>query len=209
MGWGFRFFNDNGLKARWIIAETLEVETWIRVAALSIGGVLGVNARFWLGVAINSIRELSVPLGNIHHQCHRLVCDRRLHGRPGTLASPSPPVLIIVGFLGGYTTFSSYSMEALALWERGESRPLPCLFDRKRHRWFCGRCTGYRAGRGRLQPESTGTIFRSHPAVASFQAQPLPAQATGQPSSADPTDDRRPAHPAPVDRRVEGPERSS
>ncbi len=27
---------------------------------------------------------------------------------------------MVVGFLGGYTTFSSFSFEALALWERGE-----------------------------------------------------------------------------------------
>jgi CrcB protein len=26
----------------------------------------------------------------------------------------------VVGFLGGYTTFSSYSFESLTLWERGE-----------------------------------------------------------------------------------------
>ena len=29
-------------------------------------------------------------------------------------------LLVVVGFLGGYTTFSSYTAEALALWERGE-----------------------------------------------------------------------------------------
>ena len=29
-------------------------------------------------------------------------------------------LVVIVGFLGGYTTFSSYSLESLRLWERGE-----------------------------------------------------------------------------------------
>jgi PII-like signaling protein len=33
---------------------------------------------------------------------------------------PNARLLVVVGFLGGYTTFSSFTFEALALWERGE-----------------------------------------------------------------------------------------
>jgi CrcB protein len=29
-------------------------------------------------------------------------------------------LLVVVGFLGGYTTFSSFAAETLVLWERGE-----------------------------------------------------------------------------------------
>ena len=36
------------------------------------------------------------------------------------LPHPHIRLLVIVGFLGGYTTFSSFSAEALGLWERGE-----------------------------------------------------------------------------------------
>ena len=37
------------------------METWYRVAVLSVGGVLGVNARFWLGVAISRWTARSSP----------------------------------------------------------------------------------------------------------------------------------------------------
>jgi PII-like signaling protein len=36
------------------------------------------------------------------------------------LPHPFARLFVVVGFLGGYTTFSSFSFEALALWERGE-----------------------------------------------------------------------------------------
>ena len=36
------------------------------------------------------------------------------------LPHPHARLLVVVGFLGGYTTFSSFSFESLALWERGE-----------------------------------------------------------------------------------------
>ena len=36
------------------------------------------------------------------------------------LPHPHARLLVVVGFLGGYTTFSSFSFESLTLWERGE-----------------------------------------------------------------------------------------
>ena len=186
------------------------METWIRVAALSIGGVLGVNARFWLGVAINRYASSQFPWAtftiNITGSFAIGVCTAVL---ARWLPHPHARLLIIVGFLGGYTTFSSYSMEALALWERGEHGLCLAYLIGSVIAGFAAVVLGTALGRGRLQPESTGTIFPQPSSGSQLPAQPLPPQATGQPSSADPTDDRRPAHPAPVDRRVEGPERSS
>jgi CrcB protein len=38
------------------------------------------------------------------------------------LPHPNVRLLVVVGFLGGYTTFSTFSFETLTLWERGELR---------------------------------------------------------------------------------------
>ncbi|MBV8555870.1 MAG: CrcB family protein, partial [Planctomycetaceae bacterium] len=36
------------------------------------------------------------------------------------LPHPNMRLLVVVGFLGGYTTFSTFAFESLMLWERGE-----------------------------------------------------------------------------------------
>ena len=51
-------------------------------------------------------------------------------------------LVLIVGFLGGYTTFSSYSFESLTLWERGKRRALRGIRGRQR------RCGSYRRRSG-------------------------------------------------------------
>jgi fluoride exporter len=102
-------------------AETRSVETWYRVVVLSVGGVLGVNARFWLGVAINRWTSSQFPWAtftiNITGSFAIGLCTALL---ARWLPHPYARLLVVVGFLGGYTTFSSYSMESLTLWERGE-----------------------------------------------------------------------------------------
>jgi CrcB protein len=97
------------------------VETWYRVAVLSVGGVLGVNARFWLGVAINRWTSSQFPWAtftiNVTGSFAIGLCTALL---ARWLPHPHARLLVVVGFLGGYTTFSSYSMESLNLWEKGE-----------------------------------------------------------------------------------------
>jgi len=97
------------------------LDTWSRVLILSAGGALGVNARYWLGVAmarsasprfpwatvaINVSGSFAIGLGAV-------VLAARWPG-------PLPRLFVVTGFLGGYTTFSSFAFESLALWERGD-----------------------------------------------------------------------------------------
>ncbi len=186
------------------IPETIEVETWIRVAALSIGGVLGVNARFWLGVAINRFASSQFPWAtftiNVTGSFAIGLCTAIL---ARWLPHPHARLLIIVGFLGGYTTFSSYSMESLALWERGERGLCLAYLIGSVIAGFAAVVLGTVLGRARL-PESTGTISRSQTTAASVEPKMLPPQATGQRGVTPLADDR---HPPP--RCVEGPENSS
>jgi fluoride exporter len=98
------------------------VERWYQVAALSLGGVFGVNARYWLGVVINRWTGPRFPWatfsinvsGSFAIGLLSVVLVRWLP------LFPNARLFVVVGFLGGYTTFSSFTFEALALWERGE-----------------------------------------------------------------------------------------
>jgi fluoride exporter len=97
------------------------VEKWYQVAVLSVGGVLGVNARYWLGVAISRWSGAQFPWATFAIN----ISGSFAIGFLSVLLArwvphPLARLLVVVGFLGGYTTFSSFSFEALALWERGE-----------------------------------------------------------------------------------------
>jgi CrcB protein len=99
----------------------LGMEGWYQVALLSVGGSLGVNARYWLGVAISRWMGPQFPWATLAINVSGSFAIGVLtvllaHWMP----HPHMRLLVVVGFLGGYTTFSSFSAEALVLWERGE-----------------------------------------------------------------------------------------
>ena len=97
------------------------MEKWYQVAALSVGGVLGVNARYWLGVVINRWTGAQFPWATFAINVSGSFAIGLLSVLLARwLPHPHARLLVVVGFLGGYTTFSSFSFEALALWERGE-----------------------------------------------------------------------------------------
>lgn len=89
---------------------------------VGIGGCLGANARYALGTLIISRVGSAFPW-------HTLVINLTggfLIGVILTLLTerivvdPAWRLLLVVGFLGGYTTFSSYTYEGLALLEEGQ-----------------------------------------------------------------------------------------
>ncbi len=99
------------------------MERWYQVAVLSVGGVLGVNARYWLGMLVNRWAGPQFPWATFAIN----VSGSFAIGFISVLLArwlphPHARLLIVVGFLGGYTTFSSFSFESLTLWERGEWR---------------------------------------------------------------------------------------
>jgi CrcB protein len=97
------------------------VETWYQVVVLSAGGVLGVNARYWLGALINRWTGPHFPWATLTINVTGSFAIGLLTVLLARwLPHPHGRLLIVVGFLGGYTTFSSFSFESMVLWERGE-----------------------------------------------------------------------------------------
>ncbi|MGO9596640.1 MAG: fluoride efflux transporter CrcB [Isosphaeraceae bacterium] len=98
------------------------METWSKILALSVGGVAGVNARYWLGVWINRWASSQFPWATFSINVSGAFAIGFL---TALLARWSPHshlrLLILVGFLGGYTTFSTFAFESVTLWQRGES----------------------------------------------------------------------------------------
>lgn len=77
----------------------------VNVAALRL---LGPNAFPWGTLAVNVCGALVMGL----------VADM-LIGRAGV--PPALRLLVMTGFLGGFTTFSTFSLETVQLWQRGEA----------------------------------------------------------------------------------------
>jgi CrcB protein len=94
---------------------------------VGLGAAIGANARFWLGQVVADRLGTAFPYGTLIIN----VSGSILIGFIMTVLSDRLLVdshwrlFIVVGLLGGYTTFSSFSYETLALMQSG--RWLPAL----------------------------------------------------------------------------------
>jgi len=88
--------------------------------AISIGAILGANARYLVGGWILGRAGPGFPLGTLIINvtgsfviglAYALLEE---HGAPDWVRP-----LVVIGFLGAYTTFSTFSLETLALMEEG------------------------------------------------------------------------------------------
>jgi CrcB protein len=91
------------------------------VLQVAIGGAIGASARYLMGLAI--VRTVGIPpiplaimaanvLGSFLMGVFVVLAAQR------GLTHLSP--FVVTGLLGGFTTFSSFSLEAVPLYERGE-----------------------------------------------------------------------------------------
>ena len=94
----------------------------LRLAILvSVGAVLGANARYWLGRWLTATWPMNFPFatllinGSGSVLLGALVAVPRNHA----LANGEMYALLGVGFLGAYTTFSTFSVETLRLLQNG------------------------------------------------------------------------------------------
>lgn len=88
---------------------------------VGLGGFVGANARFYLSREIGNRLGMTFPYGTMLVN----ISGSLLIGAVFTLLTdrfeidPLWRQLLIVGFLGGYTTFSSYTLEAIDLMQEG------------------------------------------------------------------------------------------
>lgn len=92
----------------------------LSLAAIALGATLGAWLRWGLSLWLNARLEL-LPLGtlaaNLIGGYLIGICVGFLHDWPEL--SPAWRLLAVTGFLGGLTTFSTFSAEAVVLIERG------------------------------------------------------------------------------------------
>lgn len=90
---------------------------------ISLGAVAGANVRYGLSLLASHWTSTSLPIGTLIVN----VSGSLLIGIMLTLLTerflldPHWRLLLVVGFLGSYTTMSSYAFEVIALWERSDA----------------------------------------------------------------------------------------
>src|SRR5690242_18680521 len=94
---------------------------WTNFAAVGVGAACGAWARWGLSVLLNPVLP-SLPLGTLAANLIGGLLVGIVMGVAEPLnVSPTMRLLIVTGFLGGLTTFSSFSAEAVGTLLRGES----------------------------------------------------------------------------------------
>ncbi len=97
------------------------METWFKVVVLSVGGSLGVNARYWLGAWMSRWTSPQFPWATFAiNVSGSFFIGLLTVALTRWMPHPNVRLLMITGFLGGYTTFSTFENDNVSLWERGE-----------------------------------------------------------------------------------------
>jgi CrcB protein len=94
------------------------IQTLLQVA---LGGALGASARYMTNVAAMRLIGPGFPWGtvaaNVAGSFLMGVIVVALAHKDATRMAP----FLMTGLLGGYTTFSAFSLDALTIWERGQT----------------------------------------------------------------------------------------
>ncbi|HEX4234007.1 MAG TPA: fluoride efflux transporter CrcB [Caldimonas sp.] len=92
---------------------------WLEIGAVSLGSAVGALLRWGAGLWLNA-RWAAFPLGTLVVNCVGGLCIGAillwLEHSPNELLR----LLLVTGLLGGFTTFSAFSVESLILLQRGE-----------------------------------------------------------------------------------------
>ncbi len=119
-----RAISNRGWLARMreAMAEQMKEDHRVEYAWIAIGAVAGANARYVIGRAIGERFGGSFPYGTfIINVTGALIIGFLITLLTEVVVSdPRWRLLLIVGFLGSYTTFSTFTYESYALIDRGD-----------------------------------------------------------------------------------------
>jgi CrcB protein len=98
------------------------LSTITSLASIAAGGALGALSRHGVNVAATSIAGIAFPWGTMIVNIVGSFLMGVIIVSFGQIWQPPEPLrlLIVTGFLGAFTTFSTFSLDTVALWERGE-----------------------------------------------------------------------------------------
>lgn len=88
------------------------------------GGALGAMGRYGIGVAVGHVWHGKLPLGTFTVNVLGSLAMGLLVGLLARYTpewQPQARLFLAVGLLGGFTTFSSFSLDAMVLIERGQA----------------------------------------------------------------------------------------
>lgn len=91
--------------------------TFLQVA---LGGAMGAMARFGTGLVMARVAGPTFPLGVMTANLLGCLAMGLFVGLAGLRGWTHLNPLVATGFLGGFTTFSSFSLEAMTLMQRGQ-----------------------------------------------------------------------------------------
>ncbi|MBV8144450.1 MAG: fluoride efflux transporter CrcB [Gammaproteobacteria bacterium] len=95
---------------------------WKAIAAVSVGGSLGALLRWWLGATLNAYFP-AIPPGTLAANLLGGYIVGVALAFFATYAAVAPEwrLLVITGFCGGLTTFSTFSAELVTLMQQGRA----------------------------------------------------------------------------------------
>ncbi len=120
---------------------------WKSVVAICVGASLGALLRWWLGAQLNSYFP-TIPPGTLAANLigGYLVGLAIAFFASFSVLAPEWRLLVITGFCGGLTTFSTYSAELVTLLQQGRAL------------WACGAAAAHLAGSVLMTVAGIGTV---------------------------------------------------
>ncbi|MBY6158336.1 fluoride efflux transporter CrcB [Pseudooceanicola nitratireducens] len=94
------------------------IQTLLHVA---LGGAIGASARYLTGVAALRLMGPGFPWGTLVVNVIGSFLMGAIVILLAELSANRFAPLLMTGLLGGFTTFSAFSLDAVTLWERGET----------------------------------------------------------------------------------------
>jgi CrcB protein len=92
-----------------------------QVLMVAAGGALGAAARFLAGAALTRLAGPGFPWGTLAVNLAGCFAMGVLVVALAQAGAMRHAPLLLTGLLGGFTTFSAFSLDAVALYERGEA----------------------------------------------------------------------------------------